>query len=280
MNWIRKVFALISVFFVIPANTELTSNELKMFEDLATYVKSLEWKLNKVEKKLQNVENELEGQKELNRKLENELHAQRMILDLLQTNNDKLKQKGDIMEQQNESIKHFLEHITRSGDVDVNENMTKSSVRQTAQRHVGDINEIRVARQEREQVAFSAYLKHDLSNLGPGHTIQYGATVLNEGNALNVHTGIFTVPVSGVYFFSFACEDDHNHRIYADILVDGTRKSLILEGPVANAHSMGTNVVILRLTKGQAVWVAIDSWGHDGLLQNIATTFSGAFLYH
>ncbi|XP_045203630.2 uncharacterized protein LOC123556752 [Mercenaria mercenaria] len=279
MSWRRKVFALVSIFFVIPTNAELTSNELKMFEDLATYVKSLEWKLNKVEKKLANVENELEGQKEINRKLENELDAQRMILDSLRTNNDKLKQSVDIMEKQNESMEHFLKQITRFGDVEVNENMTKKNVRKNIQQRAGDQNTMRVARQEREQVAFSAYLNRDLSNLGPGHTIQYGATVLNEGNAFNVNTGIFTVPVSGVYLFSFACEDQHNHRIYADILVDGTRKSLVLEGP-AQAHSMGTNVVILRLTKGQAVWVAIDAGGHDELLQNSATTFSGAFLYY
>ncbi|XP_053400812.1 complement C1q tumor necrosis factor-related protein 3-like [Mercenaria mercenaria] len=203
-----------------------------------------------------------------------------MILDSLRTNNDKLKQSVDIMEQQNKSKEHFLKQIVHAGEVEVNENMTKNNVRKNIQQQTGDQNTMRVARQEREQVAFSAYLKHDLSNLGPGHTIQYGATVLNEGNAFNVNTGIFTVPVSGVYLFSFACEDYRNHRIYADILVDGTRKSLVLEGPVANAHSMGTNVVILRLTKGQAVWVAIDAGGNDDLLQNSATTFSGAFLYH
>jgi hypothetical protein len=134
-------------------------------------------------------------------------------------------------------------------------------------------------RQEREQVAFSAYLKNSLSHLGPGHTIQYGATVLNEGNAFNANTGIFTVPHDGVYLFSYACEDYHNHRIYADILVDGTRKSLVLEGP-STAHNMGTNVVILRLTKGQAVWVAIDAGGQDNILQSVASTFSGVFLYY
>ncbi|XP_053404107.1 uncharacterized protein LOC128558532 [Mercenaria mercenaria] len=278
MCWRRKVFALVSIFFVIPTNTELTSNELKMFEDLATYVKSLEWKLNKVEKKLEIAEHELEGQKEINRKLQNELDAQRMILDSLRANNDKLKQKVDIMEQQNESIKHFLKQIVHSGDVEVNENMTRGSVRKNIQQRAGDQNTIRIACYGWEKVAFSAYLNRDLSNLGPRHTIQYGATVLNEGNAFNIHTGIFTVPVSGVYLFSFACEDNRNHRIYADILVDGTRKSLVLEGP-SRAHSMGTNVVILRLTKGQAVRVAIDAGGHDNLLQNTATTFSGVFLY-
>ncbi|XP_045206634.2 uncharacterized protein LOC123558853 [Mercenaria mercenaria] len=279
MNWITKVFALISVFLVIPTNAELTSNELKMFEDLAAYVKSLEGKLNKVEKKLENVENELGVQKEINRKLENELDAQRMMLDSLRTNNDKLKQSVDIMEKQNEGTEHFLKQTTRPGDVEVNENTNKNNVRKNIKQRAGIQNTMRVARQEREQVAFSAYLKHDLSNLGPGQTIQYGATVLNEGNAFNVNTGIFTVPVSGVYLFSFACEDWHNHRIFADLLVDGTRKSLVLEGP-ANVHSMGTNVVILRLTKGQAVWVAIDAGGHDNILQTTATTFSGAFLYY
>lgn len=110
-----------------------------------------------------------------------------------------------------------------------------------------------------------------MSNLGPGHTIQYGATHLNEGHAFNANTGVFTVPVDGVYLFAFACEDDHNRRIYADIVVDGKR---------AVVHSMGTNVVILRLIQSQSVWVAIDAGGHGNSLQNTATTFSGVFLYY
>ncbi|XP_045206969.2 uncharacterized protein LOC123559229 [Mercenaria mercenaria] len=281
MDWIRMVFALGFVFLVIPTNAEFTSNELKMFEDLATYVKSLELKLTQVEKKLENVEIELEGQKEINRKQTNELNAQRIIIDSLRANNNKLKQDVDKIGQQNEITDHVLKQIVQSrDDIEVNENMTKSRAGRNVERDVSDQNTIRVVRQERENIAFSAYLNRDLSNLGPGHTIQYGAAVLNEGNAFNVNTGIFTVPLSGVYLFSFACEDFHNHRIFADILVDGTRKSLVLESPAGDSHAMGTNVVILRLTKGQAVWVAIDASGHDDFLQNTATTFSGVFLYY
>jgi hypothetical protein len=62
-------------------------------------------------------------------------------------------------------------------------------------------------------------------------------------------------------------------------MVDGSIYSIVLEGP-SSAHNMGTNVVILRLKKGQAVWIAIDAWGRDNILQNGASSFSGVFLYY
>lgn len=228
-----------------------------------------------MEEKLETVQKDLREQKQINRIQQDEISLQRSLIDLLQAQNSELKLKLDESEQNGEPE----ENLNSDHGKTTLKNMAKEDVKYPDLTNQTE-TKIRVDRQEREQIAFSAYLNRDLSNLGPGHTIQYGATRLNEGNAFNAQTGIFTVPHDGVYLFAFACEDYHNHRIYADIYVDGACASLVLEGPSGVSHAMGTNVVILRLTKGQAVWVAIDAGGQDDILQNTATTFSGVFLYY
>ncbi|XP_060592942.1 uncharacterized protein LOC132747549 isoform X3 [Ruditapes philippinarum] len=268
-------------FIVLLKNVESTSLEANQFEELVVYITSLESKLNNVERKLSVVENQLEVQIYINQKQEKELQTHKAQIESLKTDNGQLKKKVEMFEKQHEHIDRFLKRILNSGVFETKTNITKRRIKSDVQQYNREYNDIssRFVSREGERVAFSAFLSKDLTNLGPGHTIQYGATYINEGNAFNAHTGIFTVPFDGVYLFFFSCEDYHNHRIFADILVDGHRKSLILEGG-ATLHSMGSNLVILRLTQGQSVWVAIDINGNNDSLQNSATTFSGVFLYY
>ncbi|XP_052259149.1 heavy metal-binding protein HIP-like [Dreissena polymorpha] len=65
----------------------------------------------------------------------------------------------------------------------------------------------RSKRQVVESVAFSAYLNRDAINLSRSHTIQFQGVVLNDGNAYNKYTGVFTVPLDGVYFLLITAED-------------------------------------------------------------------------
>ncbi|XP_052252671.1 uncharacterized protein LOC127859356 isoform X2 [Dreissena polymorpha] len=134
------------------------------------------------------------------------------------------------------------------------------------------------------KIAFSAYLDKYVQNLGPGHTIQFGQVVLNEGDAYNPYTGIFTVPVSGVYMITAALESLYNHIQWFNILIDGDITSSIAFDPwTYGANSMGTNIVLVRLEKGQSVWVAVDSRhsgeGLQGEPSVRATTFSGLYLF-
>jgi len=51
-------------------------------------------------------------------------------------------------------------------------------------------------------VAFSALLDHHI-DVGNGAIIKYNFFLTNEGNWYNHYTGMFTVPVTGVYLFTF-----------------------------------------------------------------------------
>ncbi|XP_060605106.1 uncharacterized protein LOC132757737 isoform X2 [Ruditapes philippinarum] len=50
-------------------------------------------------------------------------------------------------------------------------------------------------------VAFTAILDHEVRNSGIDQTVVFNKVLLNDGNAYNVHTGVFTVPKEGVYMF-------------------------------------------------------------------------------
>ncbi|XP_045211185.2 heavy metal-binding protein HIP-like [Mercenaria mercenaria] len=105
----------------------------------------------------------------------------------------------------------------------IQEQITENS---NGQRDLSSI--IRKGRQEGENVAFTAFLDHEITNLGPDHTIQFGAVELNEGGAYSNHTGVFTAPVDGVYLFSFAVEDYHPHRLWAKLVVDSQLKASVV----------------------------------------------------
>ncbi|XP_060586448.1 uncharacterized protein LOC132742139, partial [Ruditapes philippinarum] len=64
----------------------------------------------------------------------------------------------------------------------------------------------------------------DITNKNPdtGNTIIFGSTLLNEGNAYNISTGIFTAPVNGTYSFSLQICATYTKEVYAAIMIDGT----------------------------------------------------------
>ena len=133
-------------------------------------------------------------------------------------------------------------------------------------------------------IAFSAVLKHNLVNMGPGHTIKMDEILLNDGNAFNIHTGIFTVPASGVYLLTFTTNVYFSGRHSATNLVVDNRVivSAIIMGSSTSHYVMGGNTAIIRLTGGQTVWLEsyyysdneLDSSSKDRLV-----TFSGVLLY-
>ncbi|XP_060573409.1 cerebellin-2-like [Ruditapes philippinarum] len=59
-------------------------------------------------------------------------------------------------------------------------------------------------------------------NPGDGGTIIFGSTFVNEGNAYNTSTGIFTAPVNGTYSFSLQLCSLMNNYFLTAIMIDGT----------------------------------------------------------
>ncbi|KAH3838785.1 hypothetical protein DPMN_112200 [Dreissena polymorpha] len=67
-------------------------------------------------------------------------------------------------------------------------------------------NQSRTKRTTSTNIAFSAYLSHDMQNVAKNVVIKCDRTILNDQNAYNPITGIFSAPVARVYLFSFSAD--------------------------------------------------------------------------
>jgi hypothetical protein len=117
--------------------------------------------------------------------------------------------------------------------------------------------------------------------------IPFDLAVANEGNAMDLTSGIFTAPAPGTYFFSFAGVA----RLYASppamffftLVLDGNSigKSFVREDidPI-NQWGPLTLQSTLNLKKGDRVWMQISFSGSSHLYddQDHATHFTGFML--
>ncbi|KAL3870737.1 hypothetical protein ACJMK2_038781 [Sinanodonta woodiana] len=134
-----------------------------------------------------------------------------------------------------------------------------------------------------DHVAFTAFLDHPLTNLGTGMAIRFSGTLLNDGNSYNIYTGIFTVPVDGTYLFTFSIVRINQNQLVAKLVVDGVGMVDAIADPAVGLHEhQGTNAAIIRLKKGQSVWIEtfhLESGTLFSLQNDRYCTFAGALLY-
>ncbi|XP_045211131.2 uncharacterized protein LOC123562565 [Mercenaria mercenaria] len=142
-------------------------------------------------------------------------------------------------------------------------------------------------RQTPEQVSFSAYLDHVVRKLGHDQPIVYNKILLNEAGAYSNSSGIFHVPTSGVYLFSWSVgartlTGEHTYDTLVKLAVNGVHKvGSVAESPVVHDDNQGSSTVILRLKQGDEVWTASQNSGGDifGSDYERTTSFTGTLLY-
>ncbi|KAL4229496.1 hypothetical protein ACF0H5_012536 [Mactra antiquata] len=134
-----------------------------------------------------------------------------------------------------------------------------------------------------ERVAFTAYLDHNLDNLGIDHPIVYNKVILNEGSAYNPTSGMFTCPMDGLFAFYFSVSTNGVNQIVAKLTVNGENKVDAISDTYHEYHeAQGSNFVLVSLTAGQQVWIANYRWANRSVQDSDVSrfaTFSGFYLY-
>ncbi|VDI56771.1 Hypothetical predicted protein [Mytilus galloprovincialis] len=114
-----------------------------------------------------------------------------------------------------------------------------------------------------KKYAFFATLSSDRSNLPANAVVMFDTVSLNEGDAYDGTTGIFTCPEDGLYHFSWTTVSNPG-KDFTSVLVANDRK--IAEN-AADSDSVsdamtGTSNVIVRMMKRQKAWIGVQ--GSDG----------------
>ncbi|XP_041635215.1 complement C1q tumor necrosis factor-related protein 6-like [Cheilinus undulatus] len=131
---------------------------------------------------------------------------------------------------------------------------------------------------EETKVIFSAAIGEGRIYVGPfntDRTLIYRRVIVNIGNAYNKATGIFTAPVSGVYYFNIFYHTGGLHGAYLWIFKNS--QPMVQTGDHKSStdpNDNGGNSVFLQLQPGDHVYVRLFArtwvWGSD-----YTTTFSG-----
>ncbi|KAL3882710.1 hypothetical protein ACJMK2_029023 [Sinanodonta woodiana] len=129
-----------------------------------------------------------------------------------------------------------------------------------------------------KQIAFCATIVN-LNGLGPVHEheiVLFDTVLHNEGNGFNKQTGIFTCPLSGIYFFTGSLMTKHGYSSEVHLVVNGEIKGNSYADE-ANSWDQGSISSIVRCEAGQNVWISVyyGSYIHG----DYYTSFSGFLLW-
>ena len=121
-------------------------------------------------------------------------------------------------------------------------------------------------------VAFHAKLSRS-PQLSGGQKLVLANPVTNIGQGYNSNTGVFTVPLSGLYFLAASGSvAGNNHRAYLQMEMNGTVIARSYAYQEKGHYQTGACNVIKRLSKGTQVWLESDG---SGYFWDHGTSFSG-----
>jgi len=113
-----------------------------------------------------------------------------------------------------------------------------------------------------------------------GESLKFNRVVENTGDAYNNATGIFTVPISGLYTFHLhfmggSHNDTSNLGIFA-----GTRElaTAVAEGSLRDTDDQGACTAVAHLGQGQQVSVKLH-FGNPDIWGSFVTSFSGLLVF-
>ncbi|XP_033753122.1 uncharacterized protein LOC117336619 [Pecten maximus] len=133
-------------------------------------------------------------------------------------------------------------------------------------------------------VAFSTSMVHDVS-VHEHETVIFGHVLLDVGLGYNNGDGVYIVPRSGVYVFTWSItsetNDGGNHDIHTSLMVNGSPVGAIDSDADKYDWGSATGVVVLSVDYGDHVFVQVITGSSGKIISNTETksTFSGWLLF-
>lgn len=129
-------------------------------------------------------------------------------------------------------------------------------------------------------VAFYAYMCNGESHPGTHQILVFDVVKTNVGLAFNHHSGMFTVPATGVYAFTWTVVSGTHSRIFSQLVVNSDAFGAILtDSDEINDYHTVTGFVVAELNHGDVVYIRTNpNNGVKGVIRsqdNMRTSFSG-----
>uniref|UniRef100_A0A8W8J9K8 C1q domain-containing protein n=1 Tax=Magallana gigas TaxID=29159 RepID=A0A8W8J9K8_MAGGI len=171
-----------------------------------------------------------------------------------------MRETAEMLQHHNDSMEHIKSDIE-----DKNQKQTAALIEQKT-RHTRVID-------PNQEVAFTASVTSSSSTWNRG-TLIFDVVITNTGNGYNPSTGVFTSPISGTYVFYITAVEYTTQHLAIDIVLNSVSKVRAYCHNSAG-YQTGTNMVVLKLQKGDSVWVRFaGGTGYD--TEGVPlTTFSG-----
>jgi hypothetical protein len=100
----------------------------------------------------------------------------------------------------------------------------------------------------------------DLSTPGK---ISYDKALINNGNGLNLSTGVFTAPVDGLYYFAWIGESSSETLVYLDSST--LPNDHLCSTYTSSAYQSLKCHAIVNLKRGDRVWAALSNYKMSGI---------------
>ena len=127
-------------------------------------------------------------------------------------------------------------------------------------------------------VAFSALKSANLGNVNAGNNIVFDLARVNEGQAYNSGTGVFTAPYGGLYFFTVTLEHQNQPQpVHGQIVHNGNVVARI--HCESSEFEMSSQSVVLSLSKGDQVSVRVADYSNEEFATELHSSFSGFILW-
>ncbi|OWF47659.1 uncharacterized protein LOC110454071 [Mizuhopecten yessoensis] len=130
------------------------------------------------------------------------------------------------------------------------------------------------------EYAFSLFLSVN-THVSQHEVVKYDHVVLDTANGYNHGNGIYEVPVSGVYVFTWSttCDDDPTTSISTGLMVNGVLRSATIADSSPSEWESATGIIVTSVSVGDHVYVRSASPATMLSYEGGRSTFSGWRLF-
>ncbi|XP_062605001.1 C1q-related factor-like [Saccostrea cucullata] len=129
-----------------------------------------------------------------------------------------------------------------------------------------------------QPIAFYAYMSGNLKNPGGHHILIFDTVKTNLGNGYHPHIGVFIVPKSGTYFFTWTMYHEESSYHSTELVVNTVVHGMIYAHTNSGEQDTATGNLILTVNAGDEVYIRTKENLNLGVILSDAygrTDFSG-----